>query len=125
MHTIESDRGPLSKYLGALAPAVPPTATVVVGDDDMYYGRTFVEDYACAVAAGPRDTVYSSGLWDPTAGPTARPHSPTATPQQPHSSFTAAPWPHNGPTGSPTAALQQHHGSYTKLLLFHCKNQAK
>jgi hypothetical protein len=62
VHTLEADRGPISKYLGALSRVVPADAVVVVGDDDINYGNTFIEDYACAVAAGPPLTVFSSGI---------------------------------------------------------------
>lgn len=62
VHRQPVDRGPISKYFGALAPAVRGTAIVVVGDDDMEYGPTFIEDYACAVHGGPTSTVYSSGI---------------------------------------------------------------
>ena len=74
VHTIDTDRGPLSKYFGVNASAIdaidsPHTrlsarshAIAVVGDDDMFYGTTFVEDYACAVARAPAGTVFSSGI---------------------------------------------------------------
>lgn len=60
VHSVGADAGPLSKYLGAAA--VPPEAAVVVGDDDMFYGPTFMEDYACALRRAPAGTVFSSGL---------------------------------------------------------------
>ena len=64
VNRLPSDRGPISKYFGAVAPAVrePSTAIVVVGDDDMEYGSTFIEDYACAVHGGAVGTVFSSGI---------------------------------------------------------------
>ena len=64
VHTLPLDRGPISKYLGATGPMLRtrPDAIVVVGDDDMDYGSTFIEDYACAVSGGPAHTVYSSGI---------------------------------------------------------------
>ena len=48
----------LTKYLGALT--LPPESIVVVGDDDMAYARTFIEDFACAVATQPADLVFSA-----------------------------------------------------------------
>ncbi len=61
VHFIDEDQGPLSKYLGAVAVA-DPSAVVVVGDDDVFYGRTFIEDFACAVQASPVGTVLSNQL---------------------------------------------------------------
>jgi len=48
----------LTKYLGALT--LPPESIVVVGDDDMAYARTFIEDFACAVAMQPANLVFSA-----------------------------------------------------------------
>ena len=52
VHTLDTDQGPISKYYGATSAAIeqPDRAIAVVADDDMFYGKTFVEDYACAVA---------------------------------------------------------------------------
>ena len=61
VHELRTDRGPISKYLGALSLA-DPRSVVVVGDDDVFYGRTMLEDFACAVASGPERTVFSSGI---------------------------------------------------------------
>ena len=58
VHRIAADAGPLSKYLGALT--LPPESIVVVGDDDMAYARTFIEDFACAVATQPANLVFSA-----------------------------------------------------------------
>ena len=60
LHKLRKDLGPISKYHGAAD--LPTDAIVVVGDDDMYYGSTFIEDYACAVAKSAPDTVFSSGI---------------------------------------------------------------
>lgn len=57
---LEHDAGPLTKYLGLQA-SRNPTDIVVVGDDDVWYGNTFIEDFSCAVAASPANTVISSG----------------------------------------------------------------
>lgn len=62
VHRLAVDRGPVSKYFGAVRSRVPANAIVVVGDDDLEYGSSFIEDYACAVAGGPESTVYSSGI---------------------------------------------------------------
>jgi hypothetical protein len=63
LNIIDKDRGPLSKYFGATSvPVVDATAIAVIGDDDMFYGRSFVEDYACAVASAPSSVVFSSGI---------------------------------------------------------------
>ena len=32
----------------------------MVGDDDMAYARTFIEDFACAVATQPANLVFSA-----------------------------------------------------------------
>jgi len=65
VHTIPHDLGPITKYAGAellLRQGSASKAIVVVGDDDMYYGETFIEDYACAVASAPAGIVFSSGI---------------------------------------------------------------
>jgi hypothetical protein len=66
VHTVPRDLGPITKYAGVnyllahLQPAsLARRAIVVVGDDDMFYGSSFIEDYACAVASGPENAVYS------------------------------------------------------------------
>ncbi len=65
IHTVPRDLGPITKYAGAkyllthLQPATAKRAIVIVGDDDMFYGSSFVEDYACAVARGPPNSVFS------------------------------------------------------------------
>ena len=50
------------RYLG-LQPATGARADdiVVVGDDDVWYGNNFIEDFACAVAASAQGVVVSSG----------------------------------------------------------------
>ena len=60
------DLGPITKYAGVnyllahLQPAsLARRAIVVVGDDDVFYGSSFIEDFACAVATGPENAVYS------------------------------------------------------------------
>lgn len=58
VNRIDEDPGPISKYLGSFA--LPADSIVVVGDDDMTYGRTFIEDFACAVAAHPADLAFSA-----------------------------------------------------------------
>lgn len=68
VHQLGDDKGPLSKYfgVGSIADKDDPSGKAapiaVVGDDDVFYGKTFVEDYACAVAAAPLDTIFSSGI---------------------------------------------------------------
>ena len=64
VHQLDSDAGPLSKYFGAASSAIRERdqAIAVVADDDMVYGRTFVEDYACAVGALRSGTVFSSAM---------------------------------------------------------------
>jgi hypothetical protein len=66
VHTVPRDLGPITKSAGVnyllahLQPAsLARQAIVVVGDDDMFYGSSFIEDYACAVASGPENAVYS------------------------------------------------------------------
>jgi len=59
-HVIPRDLGPITKYHGHSL--IQPDAIIVVGDDDMFYGSTFLEDYACAVARAPVGTVFSSGI---------------------------------------------------------------
>ena len=66
VHTVPRDLGPITKYAGInylLAHLQPASlvrrAIVVVGDDDVFYGSSFIEDYACAVATGPENAVYS------------------------------------------------------------------
>ena len=58
VHRTDHDAGPLSKYLGSLT--LPAESIVVVGDDDMAYGRTFIEDFACAVATHADGLVFSA-----------------------------------------------------------------
>ena len=60
IHTAGRDIGPLSKYLGRAAVG-NGSDIVVVGDDDVWYGNTFIEDFACAVASKPSGVVFSSG----------------------------------------------------------------
>ena len=38
------------------------SAIVVIGDDDVFYGSTFLEDFACSVNSGPANTVYSNQI---------------------------------------------------------------
>jgi len=57
---LKTDLGPIAKYYGAAI--LDPGAIVVVGDDDMFYGSTFIEDYACAVAQSEHNVVFSSGI---------------------------------------------------------------
>ena len=66
VHTVPRDLGPITKYAGVnyllahLQPAsLARRAIVVVGDDDVFYGSSFIEDFACAVATGPENAVYS------------------------------------------------------------------
>ena len=66
VHTVPHDLGPITKYAGVnyllahLQPAsLARRAIVVVGDDDVFYGSSFIEDFACAVATGPENAVYS------------------------------------------------------------------
>ena len=66
VHTVPRDLGPITKYAGInyllahLQPAsLARRAIVVVGDDDVFYGSSFIEDFACAVATGPENAVYS------------------------------------------------------------------
>ena len=75
LNVVPRDLGPITKYSGAAfllrggggasdaeARRQRRRAIVVVGDDDMYYGESFLEDYACAVASSPAGTVLSSGI---------------------------------------------------------------
>ena len=57
---VDADRGPLLKYFGAARIEGDSQAIAVVGDDDVFYGHTFIEDFACSVAHGPANTVYSN-----------------------------------------------------------------
>ena len=57
---LPQDLGPISKYHGASM--LSKQAIVVVGDDDMWYGSKFIEDYACAVYTTLEDTFFSSGI---------------------------------------------------------------
>jgi len=61
VHRIDQDAGPLTKYFGGLALGRNSNDIVVVGDDDVWYDSTFIEDFACAVASGAPNVVYSSG----------------------------------------------------------------
>ena len=46
---LSADAGPLSKYMGVMK--VPePRATIIIGDDDVDYGKTFIEDFVAALA---------------------------------------------------------------------------
>lgn len=69
---VDRDAGPLTKYFGSLAlegdknrsrspGAADMDDIVVVGDDDVWYESTFIEDFACAVAASRAGVVFSSG----------------------------------------------------------------
>ena len=58
VNRIADDPGPISKYMGSFA--LPAESIVIVGDDDMAYGRTFIEDFACAVASHPADLAFSA-----------------------------------------------------------------
>jgi len=60
INALPRDEGPLSKYFGGLH--LPNLSTVIIGDDDMFYGASMVEDLACAVAKAPYGTVYSAGI---------------------------------------------------------------
>jgi hypothetical protein len=60
LNVLPDDLGPISKYHGAAM--LPAHAIIVVGDDDMWYGPKFIEDYACAVHGAERDAVFSSGI---------------------------------------------------------------
>ena len=61
VHWVDEDRGPLLKYFGALR-VNNPSAIVVVGDDDIFYGPTLIEDFACAVVRGGKNVVHSNQI---------------------------------------------------------------
>jgi len=69
MH-VDRDAGPLTKYFGSTMltagaangnGATTNDAIVVVGDDDVWYESTFIEDFACAVGSSLGGAVFSSG----------------------------------------------------------------
>lgn len=60
VNTLPRDEGPLSKFFGALN--LDNMSTVIIGDDDMQYGPTMIEDFACAVAEAPYGTIYSAAI---------------------------------------------------------------
>ena len=75
IYYVAEDKGPLLKYYGATRMlAEEPgswlfagtrhasSAIVVIGDDDVFYGSTFLEDFACSVHSGPANTVYSNQI---------------------------------------------------------------
>lgn len=69
MH-VDRDAGPLTKYFGSTMltasaangnGATTNDTIVVVGDDDVWYESTFIEDFACAVGSSLGGAVFSSG----------------------------------------------------------------
>ena len=66
MFHVDRDAGPLTKYLG-IAAVANGSDIIVIGDDDMWYGPTFIEDFACAVAGSHTGVVFSSG-YDKSCG---------------------------------------------------------
>lgn len=60
IHYVDHDAGPLTKYFGVEV-LTNSSDIVIVGDDDVWYDSTFIEDFACAVASDAPGVVFSSG----------------------------------------------------------------
>lgn len=70
INLIQTDAGPITKYFGATGLA--NESIVIVGDDDIIFGRSFIKDYATAVKSSPWGTVFSAGS-DRSCGPALGP----------------------------------------------------
>ena len=69
VHRMSWDAGPLGKYHGVKEIGrVDDRGIIVVGDDDVNYASTFLEDFACAVTKGNTREVFTGHL-DPNFGP--------------------------------------------------------